>query len=344
MVKHKPRVSVAHLKQDVRRAYAMGLSVGGVSKARVAHRTGTTVKTVRNTLARYKGKTSLCDRPRSGRPKEITTELKRRVRRMMLDDALGSKRRVAAALKQQRMKVGASTVLRIAKSMGLKCRVRGKKYRLSAEEKQLRLAFANKHKTDPETFVRSTIYLDEKLFVCCPKKRFVWIEDPQTFDRSAPATGEHWLYAIAAISWHGPIDIWYTTERKKASAAEFVDALETSILKRANALFGEEQFILAMDNDSVHNSADVRKYLKAAGVGRIEDWPPYSPDLNLIENVWGFMSSRMAGRPCTNARDFRAAVEHAWDSISDKDTECLFASVQKRYDAVIAAKGGPTRF
>lgn len=88
---------------------------------------------------------------------------------------------------------------------------------------------------------------------------------------------------------------------------------------------------LAQDNDSVHTSDDVRIYLRNAGVKRWEDWPPYSPDLNLIENVWGFMTSRMAGHPCSNVRDLRALVEHTWDSITGRDIERLYGSLRARY-------------
>lgn len=77
---------------------------------------------------------------------------------------------------------------------------------------------------------------------------------------------------------------------------------------------------------------------------RIEDWPPYSPDMNLIENVWGFMTSRMAGHPCNNVRDLRQLVEHTWDSITAQDIEHLYDSIPRRYAAVIAANGATTRY
>lgn len=194
--------------------------------------------------------------------------------------------------------------------------------------------------------------------------------------------GEHWVYAIAAISALGPVGIWYTSSTKKADSALFQDALETTLLPRAKELFGTMNFTLAMvctpqpppqpvvmasvtinfdvttvghgcgllssrcvkDNDSVHNSDDIRRYLRSAGVKRLEPWPAHSPDLNIIENVWGFMTSRMAGLPCSGAVDLRTLVVRTWDSITDRDIEHLYASIPKRYKAVIDCNGAPTRY
>ena len=50
---------------------------------------------------------------------------------------------------------------------------------------------------------------------------------------------EHWVYAVAAISSLEKVDMWYTSERKKIGSAEFIDSLETVILKRAKQMFGD---------------------------------------------------------------------------------------------------------
>jgi len=67
------------------------------------------------------------------------------------------------------------------------------------------------------------------------------------FDSSHFAVeNEHYVYAVAAISSMGPIAIQYTDKRRSMDSAEFIDALETNILRRAREMFGDQSFTIAM--------------------------------------------------------------------------------------------------
>jgi transposase len=80
-------------------------------------------------------------------------------------------------------------------------------------------------------------------------------------------------------------------------------------------------------------------------------WPPYSPDLNPIEQVWNRMKDYIetyypdmpAGRQPTYDQ-LRGIVQEAWDSITPEDLRDIIGTMKDRCQAVIDAKGGHTKY
>lgn len=52
---------------------------------------------------------------------------------------------------------------------------------------------------------------------------------------------------------------------------------------------------LVMDNAPIHNSADIGKYINSRGY-RFVYLPPYSPELNPIEQFWSVVKSKIVKR------------------------------------------------
>ena len=70
-------------------------------------------------------------------------------------------------------------------------------------------------------------------------------------------------------------------------------------------------------------------------------WPPYSPDLNLIEKIWDWMKDYIDDNfpeRMTYAQ-LRVAVREAWDSITIDQLNQLIDSMHARCQAVIDANG-----
>ncbi len=70
------------------------------------------------------------------------------------------------------------------------------------------------------------------------------------------------------------------------------------------------------------------------------DWPENMPDLNPIENLWGIVKRKMRD----NADDLKAAIKATWASITPEQCHRLIASMPSHINAVINAKGGPTKY
>ncbi|KAL3210533.1 hypothetical protein MRX96_052164 [Rhipicephalus microplus] len=101
------------------------------------------------------------------------------------------------------------------------------------------------------------------------------------------------------------------------------------------------------DGCPVHNAFTVQENLNAPGIAQL-CWPLKSPDLNIIENVWGLMKARLAGANSTknDADTLWKDVEMEWNALSqDPDlVKSLSASIPKRLNGVKESLGGVSKY
>ncbi len=75
-------------------------------------------------------------------------------------------------------------------------------------------------------------------------------------------------------------------------------------------------------------------------------WLPQSPDLNPIEHLWDVVEWEICivdVQP-TNLQQLRDAIMSIWTKISEDCFQHLVESMPRRINAVLKAKGCPTRY
>ncbi len=92
-----------------------------------------------------------------------------------------------------------------------------------------------------------------------------------------------------------------------------------------------------------HSPSCTKSWLNDHGVG-VLDWPANSPDLNPIENLWGIVKRKMRDTRPNNADELKATVKETWASIPPQQCHKLITSMPRRIEAVIKAKGAPTKY
>ncbi len=108
-------------------------------------------------------------------------------------------------------------------------------------------------------------------------------------------------------------------------------------------LYGDADFIFQQDLAPAHTAKGTKSWFNDHGV-TVLDWPANSPDLNPIENLWGIVKRKMRDTRPNNADDLKATVKETWASIPPQQCHKLITSMPRRIEAVIKAKGAPTKY
>jgi len=82
------------------------------------------------------------------------------------------------------------------------------------------------------------------------------------------------------------------------TATLYKEILETAMLPAAKEMFGRRAWLFQQDSDPKHTAKLVKKLLEKKKITYMprDDWPPNSPDLNPIENLWSVVASGVRQR------------------------------------------------
>ncbi len=128
------------------------------------------------------------------------------------------------------------------------------------------------------------------------------------------------------------------------STVIYQEILEHFMLPSADKLYGDADFIFQQDLAPAHTAKGTKGWFNDHSV-IVLDWPANSPDLNPIENhLWAIVKRKMRDTRPNNADDLKAAIKATWASITPEQCHRLSSSMPRRIDAVIHAKGGPTKY
>jgi len=73
-------------------------------------------------------------------------------------------------------------------------------------------------------------------------------------------------------------------------------------------------------------------------------WPPQSPDLNVIENFWSYIATRVQNHKPKSERALVAAIRTEFAQVSTALCETLVDSMPSRLAEVIERAGAPTDY
>lgn len=141
-------------------------------------------------------------------------------------------------------------------------------------------------------------------------------------------------------------------QSRNIGIAEYKNVLLEGLLPDGDRIFkgqGISTWLLQQDNDPCHKVGSMQALEQFNQHGRhhvqlLQGWPPNSPDLSPIENLWGIVQSRVNRRGCETFQQFKAAVFEEWHNVDLPLLQALMGSMHSRMQQCIAANGGKINY
>lgn len=110
------------------------------------------------------------------------------------------------------------------------------------------------------------------------------------------------------------------------------------------------------DNAPTHTALCVKNWLTQfarCNLFHLVKWPPYSPDLNPIENLWKLLKEGICKKypelstmkkNSTSLEALRKAAEVVWEGLEEEVLERLILSMPRRLEAIVESKGWYSKY
>lgn len=281
------------------------------------------------------------DKPRSGRPSDISQARKRKV---VEDLKAGSSVRVAAA----RNDMSIATVSGAAKEQKVVARRLILRPFLEDRHLESRLAYAQRLLASDNEVWKQVLWTDESAVALCRTERpCQWVDFGSHPEELSKCSYPKTVWVWAGISWQGRTPLLFLTwDDKGGFKAHHYQAQVLSKVPGMMAdLLGEDGMFME-DGSRVHTAKANKGYREQKGIKSFPEkphkWPANSPDLNPIENVWADMKhaiNRLPEYP-TSAAAMKKDLKTYWKTMTQEKCRNFIGDYQKRLELVVEAKGG----
>lgn len=321
----------------VERAAIITLHGVGWSGRDIAEAIKCSEQTVSLWINRWNSTHSLNDADRSGRPRCTDEETDQEIGLLSDQKPTSTPKDIRRELQ---LPISAHTISRRLDEIGLFGRVQETEHDLTEFDLQRRLAFANEHLNWTEDKWAHVFFSDETHFYLGHHGR--------TYVRRPVGASHDPKYMRQEKQLHGKVSLWGCICAEGLGHAELYagsldstrhrDILRHSLIKSFREFYPTGPWIFQQDNVRFHTTPETVTYLHEKGVTLIE-WPPWSPDLNPIENLWNVLKARVYSRFPQSMEEMEAMIREEWADIDLKFISRICRSMPQRLQLLLDNNG-----
>lgn len=307
------------------------------SNRAIAKELGRSPKVINNYLSNPK----LYNKKKSrGRKTIVNTRLKRLIIRKASCENL-SCRQISMELKN---KISISTVNRVInKSKKLKYMKKKPSPLLTRQHKANRLNWAERYLRWQHDW-RIVIWSDEKKFNLDGPDglQYYWHDlRKEKLVSIKRASGGGSVFVWAAFGYYSKSELCFF---EKLNAATYKEILQKYLLSMNRIELGYDWYF-QQDNAPVHLAKNILSWFEKKKI-QLLGWPPLSPDLNPMENVWGILARRVYnnGKQYYNKEELKKSILYEWNKLKMNELKKIIDTMPSRVFDVLCKGGGKIQY
>ncbi len=231
------------------------------------------------------------------------------------------------------MEVSSRTIRNTLNFHGIHARVAARKPKLSNAHKKARLSWALKNIANSDDDWNRIIWSDESRFRLSGSDRgfLVWRKSGERLnDRCIQSTvkfGGGSLMFWGCFSGNGLGNL--VLVEQNLNSVKYIELLSTNLHPSADKMSLNE-YLFQQDNAACHASRLTTSFLRENNITTMT-WPAQSPDLNPIENLWGYIKHLLKKINFKNLTELKEAIIKIWNEIPIEVIQKLIKSMKKFY-------------
>ena len=232
------------------------------------------------------------------------------------------------------------TINRALLQRGIRSYRSPKKIYISPRNVQKRMEFAEKYEDMTMNYWKKLLFSDESSFTLYNSNGRLLIRRPEekhgrSKDFQIDGQCESLMvWGIISFNGVGPlVRIDQVEEGEDTLNGErYLTILKRYLLRNYSSL-AMQRLIFQQDNAPAHRYHGVQSYLDEKQILKIK-WPPQSPDMSIIEDIWNEMKFRIRGKVYKNKEKLWKDLQREWKLISKEFVRNLYESLPRRVHAL----------
>ncbi|CAF2072147.1 unnamed protein product [Rotaria magnacalcarata] len=170
--------------------------------------------------------------------------------------------------------------------------------------------------------------------------KVVW-SDEKKFNLDGPDGGGS-VMIWASFGWGGKSSICFVDGRMNAKG--YREVLKKHLIDIGSCMDGSD-WIFQQDNAPIHQAKANLTWFKSQKIN-VLPWPSLSPDLNLVENLWGTLARKVyaGGKQFRTKEQLKTTIIKSWGESIIEQLCALVESMPERIIEVTKLNGAKTQY